>query len=73
MTNDSLTSHLERVLKSKQQFRRQLADLPITEKLRLLDALRERALDIQASKPRPTIATGKSRPGDGSSSDEFEI
>ena len=59
MTNDSLTSHLERVLKSKQQFRRQLADLPITEKLRLLDALRERALDIQASKPRPTIATGK--------------
>lgn len=59
MTNDSLTSHLERVLKSKQQFRRQLADMPITEKLRLLDALRERALDIQASKPRPTIATGK--------------
>ena len=53
MTNDSLTSHLERVLKSKQQFRQQLADLPITEKLRLLDALRERALEIQASRPRP--------------------
>ena len=51
MTTDDLTSHLERVLKSKQQFRRQLADLPITEKLRLLDVLRERSLDIQASRP----------------------
>ena len=56
MTTDDLTAHLERVLKSNQQFRRQLAELPITEKLRLLDALRERALDIQASQPRPTIA-----------------
>jgi hypothetical protein len=38
---------LERMLKSKEAFRERLARLPIGEKLRLLDALRERTLSIQ--------------------------
>ena len=42
---------LERILESKRELRRQLTHLPIEEKLRLLDALRERALAIAASRP----------------------
>ena len=40
----------EAILKSKQALREQLAALPIEEKLRLLDELRERSLDIAASR-----------------------
>jgi len=36
-----------RVLESKRDFRRQLAALPIAEKLRMLDALRVRTLAIR--------------------------
>jgi hypothetical protein len=36
-----------RVLESKRAFRRQLAALPIAEKLRMLDALRVRTLAIR--------------------------
>jgi hypothetical protein len=36
-----------RVLESKRDFRRQLAALPIGEKLRMLDALRVRTLAIR--------------------------
>ena len=38
---------LTKQLASKQAFRRDLAALPIAEKLRLLDALRERELAIR--------------------------
>ncbi|MBV9658520.1 MAG: hypothetical protein JO295_10460 [Verrucomicrobia bacterium] len=38
---------LARVLESKRAHRRKLAALPLAEKLRLLDALQERALAIR--------------------------
>jgi hypothetical protein len=38
---------LERINKSKREFRRRLAARPIAEKLRLLDSLRERLLAIR--------------------------
>ena len=38
---------LERISESKRDFRRRLAARPIAEKLRLLDALRERTLAIR--------------------------
>ncbi len=42
---------LQRILESKAAHRRKLADLPIGEKLRLLDEMRERALIIQHARP----------------------
>lgn len=44
---------LEKILASKQALRRKLAARPIAEKLRMLDALRERALML-----RPAPAAG---------------
>ena len=40
---------LKRVLESKQSQRKQLAGRPLSEKLALLDALRDRTLAIQAA------------------------
>ena len=40
---------LARIRESKQAFRRELAERPIAEKLRMLDVLRERALAIRGS------------------------
>jgi hypothetical protein len=40
---------LEKILASKRALRRDLAARPIAEKLRMLDALRERALSLRAS------------------------
>jgi hypothetical protein len=42
-----MTSRLQRILESKRALRRELASLPIAEKLRLLDAMRERQLAIR--------------------------
>jgi hypothetical protein len=42
-----MTHDLHRILASKQVLRRQLAELPVAEKLHLLDVLRERALSIR--------------------------
>ena len=42
---------LEKILASKRALRRELAAKPIAEKLRMLDALRERALILRASSP----------------------
>jgi len=39
---------LEKVIKSKQRFRRELAARPIAEKLDMLDKLRERSLTLRA-------------------------
>jgi hypothetical protein len=39
-----------RIVQSKRKFRRQLADHPIGQKLRMLDRLRERALTIQRAR-----------------------
>jgi hypothetical protein len=44
---------LQRILESKAAHRRKLADLPIGEKLRLLDAMRERAIAIRKATPEP--------------------
>ncbi|HEX3720376.1 MAG TPA: hypothetical protein VH595_20685 [Verrucomicrobiae bacterium] len=38
---------LQKILDSKRAFRRKLAALPVTEKLRMLDAMRERELAIR--------------------------
>ena len=39
-----MTADLQTILESKRRYRQRLAARPITEKLRILDALRERAL-----------------------------
>jgi hypothetical protein len=44
---------LQAMLKGKRALRRELAARPLAEKLRLLDALRERALAIRPAKPAP--------------------
>jgi len=40
---------LQRILESKRRYRAKLAERPVAEKLRLLDAMRERALTIRNS------------------------
>ena len=45
---------LQKMLESKRALRRQLAARPVAEKLRMLDALRERALSL-----RPSAHPGK--------------
>ena len=42
---------LQEILKSKRARRHELAARPLAEKLRMLDALRERALAIRPAKP----------------------
>ncbi len=42
-----MTFDLQKILESKREFRRGLCALPIEEKLRLLDVLRERQLTIR--------------------------
>ena len=42
-----MTFDMERVLESKRQYRKMLAALPIEEKLRMLDALRDRQILIR--------------------------
>jgi hypothetical protein len=53
-----MTFDLEKILKSKREFRRRLAALPIGEKLDMLDALRERTLAIRASRRTTSKARG---------------
>jgi hypothetical protein len=40
---------LQKMLESKRALRRQLAGRPVAEKLRMLDALRQRALTLRAA------------------------
>jgi hypothetical protein len=47
-----MTCEMQEILKSKQAISRHLAALPLVEKLRLLDKLRERSLAIAASRAR---------------------
>ena len=42
---------LQRILASKRALRQRLAARPVAEKLRLLDAMRERALAIRGASP----------------------
>ena len=46
-----MTFDLQRILVSKRAYRQALATKPIAEKLRMLDAMRERALAIRPVKP----------------------
>lgn len=46
-----MTFDLHRILESKRALRREWAARPIGEKLRMLDALRERALAVRAAAP----------------------
>ena len=46
-----MTVDLREILKSKRALRRELAARPLAEKLRMLDALRKRALAIRPAKP----------------------
>src|SRR3989442_15928815 len=48
---------LEKVLESKRALRRHLAARPVAEKLRMLDALRERALTLRASSDPASVDT----------------
>ncbi len=45
---------IDEMRKSKEAFRKRLAALPIAEKLRLLDAMRERAVTIRVASLGPT-------------------
>lgn len=63
-----MTADLQAILESKRRYRQRLAARPIAEKLRMLDALRERALllrsessSIVREEPTPYRA-GKPRP-----------
>jgi hypothetical protein len=42
-----MSSELEAILESKRKLRRKLAAMPIGDKLRMLDALRERHMEIK--------------------------
>jgi hypothetical protein len=53
---------LQEILKSKRGLRRELAARPLAEKLRLLDALRERALVIRPAPPAPGADMLKDEP-----------
>ena len=45
-----MTFEIREILKSKQALRQRLAALPISEKFRMLDVLRERAVTLAASR-----------------------
>lgn len=55
-----MTFDLQRILESKRTFRQRLAAQPIAEKLRILDALRARALSLRGVAGRP-LATNCTR------------
>jgi hypothetical protein len=55
----------ERIWQGKRALRRQLAEAPIVEKLRLLDAMRERALTICNATDRPAKAVQENPSGYG--------
>lgn len=52
-----MTFDLQKILESKEARRRYLASRPVAEKLRLLDAMRERELAIRGSShyPKPKV------------------
>ena len=57
----------QRINESKGAYRRKLAALPIAEKLRLLDAMRERALAIRSASVSKTTRVEELPPGYGTS------
>jgi hypothetical protein len=53
---------LQAILKCKRALRRELAARPAAEKLRMLDALRERALAIRPPRPAPNAGVLREQP-----------
>jgi len=53
---------LQKILESKRALRRHLAARPVTEKLRMLDALRERELAIRGSAVHPEASVLHEKP-----------
>jgi hypothetical protein len=53
---------LQRILASKRSLRQKLAVLPVAEKLRLLDELRERELALRRSAPPATSNVVRDQP-----------
>jgi hypothetical protein len=53
---------MRKIVRAKRAFRRRQAALPIAEKLRLLDELRERALAIAAARPRAAARSQPAKP-----------
>jgi hypothetical protein len=51
-----------RILQSKRAFRQRLVTRPIEEKLAMLDALRERALTLRASRTDPNLGALREEP-----------
>lgn len=65
---------LPSILAGKQAYRRQLAARPIGEKLRMLDALRERELAIRGHAVRPTGTNADSAvPDNGSAESDRSV
>lgn len=52
---------LQKMLESKRALRRQLAGRPVAEKLRMLDALRQRALTLHAASALGPVDTDSHR------------
>ncbi len=56
---------IQKILESKAAYRKGLADLPIGEKLRLLDAMRERAVTLRRANPSaPSSSTINEEPAE---------
>ena len=59
---------VQEMLRSKQALRQRLTSLPIAQKLRLLDAMRERAVAIRGANQRQTIEVQERPPSYGKTS-----
>lgn len=57
-----MSFELEKILESKRAFHRNLAGRPVAEKLRMLDALRERELAIRGRTGQPGVASLREAP-----------
>lgn len=57
-----MTTDLQRIPESKAARRGKLTDLPIGEKLRLLDAMRERAIAIRGATTEPASSVLREAP-----------
>lgn len=66
-----MTVEMGDILRSKQQYRQRLAARPVADKLRLLDQLRQRSLDIAAI--RNQKASAMHAPKLKANSDETKI
>ena len=55
----SISEELKRMIESKREYRVRLTSLPIAEKLRMLDALRDRLLAIRGRGIPPDCASGR--------------